>query len=398
MFTRPRLLTAVVALLAMACAGGTAAPAASSDGSPFRVVMIVGLSGVTASTSTASINSMKLSINAVNKAGGIGGRQAQLEVLDDASDATKAQSILVERLASGPKPDLVVAGNASNETLAMLPTLTKNKILQMGITAASAINDPATYPYAFNTSDDLVVGADALVAYLKSKSFKRIGRLLANDALGQSINAQWDPAFQAAGFTSLSASFAPTALDLTPQLGQLRAQNPDVVIFNAAGAPNGIVLQNRLKLGWTVPFIMYFSSTGSTDLLAAAGSVDAIRGVTELTYSRNQWVAEGQRDKAIQAFITAFKALGPIQKLLTTITWAYDILQLVKVAADQAKATDTVRISQAMENLKQPASPPWISQKVMGFSKSNHFLHLTLSDYAFVPAGPIVDGMVQPAT
>jgi branched-chain amino acid transport system substrate-binding protein len=360
--------------------------------------MIVGLSGVTATTSTATINAMKLSIAAVNKAGGIGGRTAQLEVLDDASDATKAESVLVDRLASGPTPDLVVAGNASNETLAMLPTLTKNNILQMGITASSAINIPATYPYAFNTSDDLVVGVDALVAYLKSKNYKKIGRLLANDALGQSINAQWDPAFQAAGFTSVAASFAPTALDLTPQLSQLQSQNPDVVIFNAAGAPNGIFLQNRLKLGWTVPVIMYFSSTGSTDLLVAGGSADAIKGVTEETYTRNLFVAEAQRDPKIQAFITAMKALAPIQKLLTTITWMYDILQLVKVAADQAKATDTVHIAAALENLKQPASPPWISQKVLGFSKTNHFLHETVADYSFVGAGPIVDGMIQSAS
>jgi branched-chain amino acid transport system substrate-binding protein len=396
MIGKPRLIAAAAVLLVMACGGSSPAPS-STNATPYRVVMIVGLSGFTSGVSTATINSMKISIGAVNKAGGIGGRKVELEVLDDASDATKAVSVLTDRLANGATPDLVLAGNSSTETLAMLPTLTKNKILQIGITASKVINDPATYPYAFNVTDDQLGGVDALVAYLKSKNYKKIGKLLGNDALGQSISSQWDPAFQAAGFTSVGASFAATALDLTPQLSQLKAQNPDVVVFNGTAAINGVFLQNRQKLGWTVPVIMYFSSA-NTDLLAAGGNADSVKGVTVETYAINQFVPVAQRDKRTQAFITALQALGPIKFLLNSLFWTYDILQLVKVAADQAKATDTEHIASTLENLKQPSSPPWISQKVMGFSKANHFMRESVGDYAFMAAGPIVDGMIQPAS
>jgi hypothetical protein len=72
-------------------------------------------------------------------------------------------------------------------------------------------------------------------------------------------------------------------------------------------------------------------------------------------------------------------------------------LQLANAAATQSNSVSGVKVADALENLKQPSSPPWIVFKTEGYSKTVHFLEPPPSEFQVVKCGPSVDGMVKSA-
>jgi branched-chain amino acid transport system substrate-binding protein len=391
--TRFSLIVMGAALATALAACSSAAPSSSTSQQPYRVVMVIGLTGLTATTSKATEEAMKISASVVNAEGGINGRHVEVQVLNDNSDATTAVTVLEQRLSSGPAPDLVIAGNSSDETLAMLPILTKDKILEMGITASTIMNAPSTYPYTFQVTDDQHGGNEALTNYFVSKGYKSVGVLVADDALGQALGSAWGSEFKSAGIHMSLVTFSATALDLTPELQQIEADHPDVILINASGVLNGIFLKDRFTLGIKTPTVMAYSSA-TNDLTVLAGA-NTLNNVVEMTYTEDQYRPVSQLSPALRHFISKMTSYGTIQKVLTTDTWMYDTLQLVYAAARQANSTNVADLKKALEHLHQLSPPPWISQRVMSFSPTNHFLRESTTDYVFVKAGPIVDGMIK---
>jgi branched-chain amino acid transport system substrate-binding protein len=359
-------------------------------------LVLAGFSGFTSGQAAAQLNSYKAAAAVLNRSGGILGHKIEIENIDTQADPTKAVSLLIERLGNGPKPDLVIPGTSSTETLALLPTLTQNKILAMSLAASAKVNDPTNYPYYFSLSVTPTIYATSLIQYTQKQGYKKLAIVGSNDANGASGVQSLVDAAKLAGLQTVTAFFPALALDVSPQLDQLKSQSPDVLLYRSNGTQVAAVLKARTKLGWSVPTIADLA-TGANDIWQLAGN-DA-GGTYEQLYAVQQYVAPTQRPKSLTDLFTELQKLGvpPFTAGLTVYGLAWDILQMVNAAATQANSVAGDKVAAALESLKQPASSQFVVFKTEGYSKTNHFLEPPPSAFQVVKCGPSVDGMVKSA-
>jgi branched-chain amino acid transport system substrate-binding protein len=380
----------------MACGGGTTPPPATSS-TPYRVLFMAGISSFVAGPAKAQLSGISAAAAVLNRSGGILGHKIEIETIDTQADATKATTLLIERLGNGPKPDLVIPGTTSSETLAMLPTLTKNKILGISESASAKLNDPANYPYGFSVSVGPILPAAGLIEYVQKQGYKKAAIIGGNDAFGTSGGQALADAAKTVGLTTASVLFPATAVDVSPQLDQLKSQSPDVLLYTANGTQLTALMKGRAKLGWAIPTIGDLGS-GSGDIWQGAGG-DLAAGTLAMVYPVQPYIAPAQRPKPLTDLFTELQKLGvpPFTSGLTIYALAWDIMQLVNAAATQANSVDGVKVASALENLKQPASAPWTVFKSEGFTKTYHFLAPPASEFKVIKVGPLVDGMVKSA-
>ena len=393
-----RLLKSVafVAVSAVVLAGCSSSGDSSSGNKDFQVLVMVGLTGPIAANAEAEVNAMKAAADVLNKDGGILDRNVKVDVIDTQTDPTKAVSLLQEKLGSGYKPDLVWHGVSSDETLALLPALTQRKLLSIGQTAADAINDPSKYPYAFGTQPSAAVAASTLAAQFKSSGAKSVGVIAADNAYGQSTADAVEKALTDSGVMGKRESYSPTAVDLTSSVQRLLASKPDAVFFQGYGAASTYLLKARTKLQSEVPWVgsLSVSATNTTEITPAAD----LAGVKLQIYDIQKFVPEADRPAGLNTMITQVTKHGTMSEAMNLYSGTYDALMLVAAGAEQAKSADGPKVAKAIESLKTPAKPKWVTYNEWGYSADSHFPVPTQdnSGFAFLDAKPgkTADGML----
>jgi branched-chain amino acid transport system substrate-binding protein len=399
----------LVPLLILAACGSsskksTATPATTAAGAPkldtsnpYVYLFSADFTGSIQAFTAGEVQGLNAAVTDINAKGGIQGREVQLQTQNDQNDPTQAVNLLQQRLSSGKKPDAMYSGGSSAVTQAMLPILTQNKIISTDATSSDALNDPVKYPYHFGDSTLASQPLPAFIDAFKQKGYKKIAMIFANNATGQSTEASFSKGIKAAGMDFTSASYAETALDMTPQLQQLKASNPDALIFSAFGTPGLYILKNRAQLGWNLPTY--------ADQLAASFPFTKNLKPEELTnvfvQTSAAYVAGGIASNwpLLQHVTDLVKSQPDGPKTLQNIGVAlagvgYNALILLKIATDQAGSTDPDKVKAALENLKQPSPPmPWLTYGPDGqfgsynFSPTNHFPTVQTSAFSYVPPG-----------
>jgi len=374
---------------------GAQAPASNLP--PFRVLAIVAQSGALASIAQASVQGLEAAADEVNQQGGILGHKVEVNVVNDNLDPTTAANALQQQISNGTMPNLVYAGSTSNETLALVPILTTNKLLSLQATVSAKTIDPTKWPYAFSLGPATDDAATGLAAAMKQgyPNAKTVGIIIGNDVNGSSLLNSERSALQANGLNVVSQQYSPTStLDMTPQLQALKAENPDLLVASGFGAVAGYILAGREKLGWTVPVVG--DASFSANNLAKLGTPSQLNGVSIATIKTFVYKDPAQQSPAFQTFYNATKAKGAdFSQSIVIYTIGWDTIQLAKLAAIQANSLDTVAMTKALENLNQPADPAYVSYPIEKFSPQKHS---PILDPSFdVTAGPYLkDGMFLP--
>lgn len=295
----------VLPLVLAGCGGQQLGEESSSDG-PFRVFFTADMTGATSTLNRALLSGIKIAIDDANETGGIGGRDVVLVENNDQNDPTSAVSALQEQINSGNKPDLVYPGGSSAVSLSLLPITTREEILSIGATVASQLNDPEEFPYHFGTAEltDSYVPPFKLIA--DERGFKKVAMIFANNPTGQAAEAAYREELEAAGLEFVSAGYQADALDMTPQLEQLRAQDPDALIFEGYGTPVQYLMRSRSGMRWddipsfstqtssTYPFVNDFSEQ----------QLEAVRVIQS-----NWTVNEGETPDEMASFIEKVKQI-----------------------------------------------------------------------------------------
>jgi ABC-type branched-subunit amino acid transport system substrate-binding protein len=280
----------------------------------------------------------------------------------------------------------------------MMPISTAHKVLSMGLTSSTQTVNPQSHPYEFSVASNNTDSAATLVASTKKSqpAAKSVGIMISNDTNGATLLQEEKSAFQAAGYKVYVEQYSDTALDLTPQMQALAADKPDVIIASAFGPAAGYILQARAKLGLTVPVI------GDTDFAAnpLPSMVPAadLKGVYISTQSQNLYRPPAKQSQALRSFFThvAKEGYSKITLPYVLASFAYDIVILAKVAATQANSTDSVAMTHALENLKQPAQPQWVTWPNYQFSATKHSPIYDVQALAAFGSAYLTDGMVVP--
>ncbi|MBB4920843.1 ABC transporter substrate-binding protein [Streptosporangium saharense] len=390
------LLTIVMVTLPLAACGDTSDTASGSDGGakPFIVYFTGDYSGAV-STNNASLDAgIKIAAEEFNASGGIEGRKIVVETANDQNDPTKAVSLLQQRLASGGKPDLVYPGGSSAVSLSLLPILTRQKILSVGGTVSTLLNDPAKYPYHFGVSSPGKDYAPALVSAATAKGHKKIAMLYSNDATGQSSAAIYKEAVQGAGMEFVEARYEATSLDMTSQLNQLRSQNPDALVLNGYGTAALYAMRSRAQIGWEIP--TYCDQLASSFPYLKNLGADQLKGVNVVFSSAT--LSTSEHHPGLADFIAKIKA-SPAASGMSSTGWGlystgHDALAVVVYAARQAKSTEPDKLKAALESLAKPTGAPlWFNAGPSGqylqyaYSGTDHFPTAGADTFQYVAPG-----------
>ncbi|GAA4204114.1 ABC transporter substrate-binding protein [Microbispora amethystogenes] len=388
-------VTALLALSLAAC-GASGSDGASGDAAdkPFIVYFSGDYSGAV-STNNASIDAgIKIAAEEFNAAGGVEGRKIVVETANDQNDPTKAVSLLQQRLSSGTKPDLVYPGSSSAVSLSLLPILTRQKILSVGGTVSTLLNDPAKYPYHFGISSPGKDYAPALISEAKAKGYKKIAMLYSNDATGQSSAEIYKAAVEGAGMEFAEARYEATALDMTSQLNQLRAQDPDALILNGYGAAALYVMRSRAQIGWDVPSYCDQLASGFPYLK----NLDANQLKNVKVVVSTATLSSSEHHPGLAGFIDKIKK-SPAADGISNTGWGlystgHDALALIVYAAQQAKSSGSDKVKAELEQLPQPTGAPlWYAAGPAGqyvqyaYSAKDHFPTAGADTFQYVPPG-----------
>jgi branched-chain amino acid transport system substrate-binding protein len=375
--------------LALMLGAVTAVGSAGAASSPFIVVIDTGATGPYGANGTAAVDGTKAAAAVLNQTGGILGHKVEVQVLDNQGNPTNAVSLLTQRLASGPKPNMIAPGSISTEGVAEVPVANAANIVSIGTPNDSTLNNPSKYPYNFLIAPSATLPAQSLMNYVKSKGWTKLAMISSSDAYGSSVEQATAAAAKTNKITFTSAVYNDTDLDVTSQLQQLQAAKPQVLFMQGFGSPVGVVLSSRAKLGWTIPTIGDLTAS-TTPLISTLAGTSQEKNVSIQILALEKYQAT--EPAAVTAYIKALKAIAPITTVLTTSSYQYDAVMVVAQAAKQANSIASPAIASALVKLKQPANPQWVTLKTFVYTAKNHAPMSSPSNWIYTTATPLVNG------
>ena len=391
-------------LVLAGCGGQQLGEESSSDG-PFRVFFTADMTGATSTLNRALLSGIKVAVDDANANGGIGGREVELIENNDQNDPTSAVSALQEQINSGNKPDLVYPGGSSAVSLSLLPITTREEILTIGATVASQLNDPESFPYHFGTAELTNAYVPPFGQIAEANGFEKIAMIFSNNPTGQAAEAAYREDIEAAGMEFVSVGYQPDALDMTPQLEQLRSQNPDALIFEGYGTPVQYLMRSRSGMRWDIP--SFSTQTSSTFPFVDNFSEEEL---DEVRVIQSNWtVNEGETPQEMVEFIEKVKATPEGDTLpetgvrLPAVSAA--AVQLAAWAVEQNEGeSDTASIIETFyESLPEEGgdATPWVTDSkgpnAYRYTEENHFPFSPPEIFLYIEPGMYDDtGMYVP--
>ncbi|WP_196073389.1 ABC transporter substrate-binding protein [Nakamurella alba] len=402
--TTRRTLAGALAALTLAAGAVGCGSSDSGDGGggtgsdTFNYLVLLPLSGNLSSIGAADRAAVAASVDQVNSEGGILGKQVAATYIDSTGTSSQAVAALQKELTSGKKYDYVLNGATSTEAVPTLPFLTQSKVVSCTSASATALNDPAQFPYHFITSAISDRNAEALASALQEKGYKNVAGMFPDTELGHSNRDAAVKASGALGITMTTVDADPAALDLSPQMTQLQGDDPDALVLDGFGPIAGVMLKSRTKIGWDVP-VMGNDTFGVNNFsqLADPGDFEGVDLNTQLLNVTDTAVTKSAE------FKTYADALA---KQTTDLTFAaevygdnYSCLLLGRAGAEKAGSTDADTFKAGMEQLQTAADVKgWFVSKDIKFSATNHAPVYSPEDSAIFEAGERVNGLMVPGS
>lgn len=397
-----RVILGTVAALAVAAAAaacsssGTTGSSTSASGStPYRVLVSAGLSspGPLQVNSEMAVLAAKAGAKEVNAAGGIDGHQVQVTVVDDASTASTAVTVLQDALHSGAKPDLYLDSGPAPTSAAVLPILKSNGVLSLNTAPVGNSSNPADYPLNFDLSPGPADYVQGFLPAIKAAGYQKIGIIHSSDEYGTLLGTAYQSAFTKAGYTvTANEQYDVTALSMTPELQAIEATHPDVLVLDGYGAPIGYILKDLAQLGWNVP-ILADNSVAATNLIsepAPAGLLGTsyVKNLKMQVFNSTEYNASAT---VVNNAVAQLKATGTITASLI-LGYNYDAMLLVAAAAKAANSTDPAAIARELVVPSVLSSAKTAILARFNYTAGNHSPQPSPSEFTFIAPTALVDG------
>jgi branched-chain amino acid transport system substrate-binding protein len=324
-------------------AGAAVALKRGGASDPIKIGLVTALSGQSARSGEAITRGLTVAIDEVNAAGGLlGGRKLELVRRDDESNPTKGVTAARE-LIYKDKVAILFGGLDTPVARAIVPIATEAKVpFMVPWAAGTAITHNDTNPnFVFRVSAVDEEVDKAMVAYARSTfAAKKPGLILLNNPWGQSNEKGLKAALAAVG-SALAGSekFEASDVDVTPQLGRLRAAGADALLLVGTVGPSAQVVKSLDRMGWTVPVISHWGPAGGRFSELAGPNASRVKFIQTYSFS-------GAPSPARDRVMAALKAKYPDIKSPTDVTPAvgvanaYDALHLAALAIAKAGSTE----------------------------------------------------------
>ena len=178
----------------------------------------------------------------------IAGQTIQYDVLDDATDASKAVADM-RKLIDENHADVILGSSATPASAAMSGVAAETKTPLISFAASASLIQPidATKAWVFKTPQNDALMADALADTMAKRGVKNLGFIGFNDGYGDGWLTEMTRAATAKGIKIVDAErYARPDTSVTGQVLKLISAKPDAILVAGAGTP-AVLPQKTLR-------------------------------------------------------------------------------------------------------------------------------------------------------
>lgn len=338
---------AVALALLSACAG---ANDQGGDAKAFKLGALVGLTGDLAHQGVATSTAIKLAVSQANAAGGVNGVDVELEIADDGTDVTLAQTAM-QRLVN-KRVGAIVGTQSSAVCLSALTMAIQNKIPMI----ASSCTSPQLTKYADEGFFWRVAASSDIQGQIMArevlKEHKNAAIIALNDAYGQPLADAFQSTFEELGGKVVARSnFDPVTKDFTAEVQKIAASDPEAIYMIAFSDTGSSIVRSGAKLGLLKKAWYLTNSNMDTGFPKSANADDpsALNGWKGIA----NMVPESETSKA---FNSAYDTMHGNQPPAWSAE-AYDAAWLAILAAAKAEKTDGAAVQKELRSVSKGPGP-----------------------------------------
>jgi branched-chain amino acid transport system substrate-binding protein len=242
--------------VAVALVAGTLTREAPAQGKPPYVLgAVLSLSGPVAANGVPTKDGIEVAVKEINAVGGIDGHPIEVMFEDDQSKPDQAV-ILATKLMTQDNVPLLFSASFGSTANAVASVAEKNKVPQLSPTAWTKA-ELRSLPYTFYFLADFESVVDRMLTYSTDVAkAKRIGILRLSREYGQIASESFRKLKDKYGVEIVREERGTDAdTDFTPQLTNIRAANPELVVLWFANPAGAIAIKNARQLGIKTPLL-----------------------------------------------------------------------------------------------------------------------------------------------
>jgi len=307
-----------------------------------RIGLMCPLTGSWASEGQDMKQIVELLAAETNKAGGVNGNQVEIVVEDDGGDPRQA-ALAATRLTT-KEISAVIGTYGSSVTEASQNIYAESGILQVATGSTAIRLSEKGLPLFFRTcprdDEQGMVAAKAL----GDLGFSKIAILHDNTSYAKGLADEAKSLLEAEGKTiAFYDALTPGERDYNAILTKLKSAAPDVIFFTGYYPEAGMLLRQKMEMGWKVP-MLGGDATNNPDLVKIAGN-QASEGYMFLSPP----VPADLDTPEAKAFIDAYKAAYGNAPGSVWAVLAGDAYRVIVEAIAQTKATSGEKLAAYMQ-------------------------------------------------
>lgn len=318
-----------------------------------KIAVISSLSGAGAEWGRGVLHGAELATEEMNAKGGlnIGGEKYTFKIVAYDDKYTGAGGVAAAHKAIyDDKVNIIIGSISSASVLAFQDLTEKNKVLVLANSWARDVLKPEK-PYSFRmfmSSTQLAPG----IAQWVRKLFPKIETAVTvapNDASGWSIAEDYVKAYEDIGIKVISKEFPERGTkDYYPMLNRIKAKNPGLIQDGALGVGAVAILTKQIReLGLTA--LPIGGATIDPDLFVRlCGKKEAEGFIYPSIFDVNS------KKPIVVNFLKSFKKKYGEKATITYVDPSfYDATNLLFAALEKAKSTDSTKVRDALETIRQ---------------------------------------------
>lgn len=332
---------------------------AQGQSKPYVLGAVLSLSGPVAPNGVPTKDGIEVAVAEINARGGVNGRPLQVLFEDDQSKPDQAV-ILANKLITQNGVRVLLGASFGSTANAIASVVEKHRVFQLSPTAWTK-QEFRLLPYTFYFLADFESVVDRMLAYMTKESrVKRVGMLRLSREYGQ-IGSE--------SFQKLKGKYGVEVVreergndgdtDFTPQLTNIRAAKPDLIVSWFANPAGAISVKNARLLGINMP-ILGPVSMATRPMITIAGP--AAKDVVLQSF-----IAADDPLPRQKHFVELFRGeTGKLPEVFESV--GYDMVNVAVAALTKAGSdADADKLRQALESVRYDGAAA-----ILRYSKSVH--------------------------
>ncbi len=306
----------------------------------------------------------------------IGGSPVTYDVLDDASDSTRAVANARKLIEGGA--DVLIGSSATPGSLAMIDVASEQKVPMISLAASASLIQPmdAQRRWVFKTPQNDSLMADGIAEHMASAGIKSMAFIGFNDAYGDGWLTETKRAMAAKNIKITDVErFARTDTSVTGQVLKVMASKPDAVLIAGSGTPAALPQRSLHERGYTGA---YYQTHGvaNLDFIRVGGKdVEGTLLPAGPVLVASQLPATTPSKAAGEDYIHKYEAANGAGSVSTFGAHAYDaglmLEYAIPIALKSAKP-GTPEFRSALRDALEGAHELVVTQGVMDITPTDH--------------------------